>query len=83
MSVIVKPTGYRALSDVVMTDDGNYYLVSSTQIGYEFETMVFEWNLEDDDVDDWMEYCERHESEKDMENRHNEICKHLEECLAE
>lgn len=85
MSVIVKPTGWRALSDVVRTDDGNHYMVSSTDLcGYGFETMVFKWNLKKDDVDDWMEeYCERYESEKEMENRHKEICKHLEECLAE
>lgn len=83
MSKIVKKTGYRELSHVVQTDDGQYFMVDSNNTfdcGY--ETMVFEWNIEEDGVDNWIEkYCERYESEKDMENRHKEICKHLEECL--
>ena len=71
MSKIVKKTGYRELSHVVQTDDGRYF-------------MVFSWDDQNNEVDDWRDlYCEIHGSEDDMARHHKSICDNLELILYE
>lgn len=78
MSKIIKETGWREFSSVVETNDGEQYLVSSTG----GETMVFEWNKTEDDVDNWMHiWSDHYATYEQMANAHEIICKHLERVI--
>ena len=86
MSKIIKHTSApRPLSHVVETESGSRYMVSSTDTfdaGY--ETMVFIWDDEEDDVGSWLDcYAEHYKSESQMEKGHDRICSNLEKYLKE
>lgn len=85
MSKIVKPTGYRALSHVVQTDNGEYFMVDSNYtLDYGYETMAFEWDERKDEVSNWCEsYVERYRDKDTMAHRHEQICNNLEQYLHE
>lgn len=84
MSKVIKSTGYRALSHVVQTEDGNLYMVDSNDTfdcGY--ETMVFPWSKRRNEVKNWTDlYCERYKSDGDMYAGHKRICENLEEYIG-
>ena len=83
MSEVIKSTGYRELSHVVKTNNGNYYMVDSNDTpdrGY--ETMIFTWDEQEDEVESYMDiFCEWHESYSQMQERHYYIIEHLEEFV--
>lgn len=85
MSKVIKPTGYMPLSHVVQTEDGNLYMVRSTDtMDRGRETMVFPWNKRRNEVQDWDDlYYERYKSDSDMYAGHNRICENLEAYLEE
>lgn len=80
MSKVIKMTGYRPLSHVIQTDDGNYYMVDSNDtFDRGFETMVFDWDIKRDEVSDWVDnYQELHDDYEEMEKRHHFICENYE-----
>lgn len=84
MSEIVKESGYRKLSHIVKSKN-KYYLVDSNNTrdaGY--ETMVFTYNIKEDEVENWGDlYCERYNTEKEMEKHHFEVCNNIEKYLQE
>ena len=80
MSKIIKETGWRELSTVVETNDGEQYLVSSADtFDAGFETMVFKWDKTQDNVENWNDFfCEHHTSYDEMVQVHETICENLE-----
>lgn len=81
MSKIIKKVENRDLAHIVKVGE-KYYYVDSTFFYSYYETMAFEYDIEEDEVSDWNdEYCERYFSEKEMKKRHNEIINHLEDYL--
>lgn len=83
MSKIIKEVEGRDLGHIVQTDDGvQYYVDSADTYDAGYETMVFLYDEEDDDVFDWGElFVERYRKYERMEKRHMEICKNLERFL--
>lgn len=83
MSKVIKETGWREFSTVVETNDGEQYLVSSTDTfdaGY--ETMVFGWDKKHDNVENFHELvCVHYTTPDEMEQTHEIICKNLERVI--
>ena len=72
MSKIIKETGYRELSHIVECENGKYYFVDSNKtLDHSYETMVFSWNIEKNDVVSWNElYCKRYLDYYEMKESH-------------
>ena len=83
MSKVIKKNENRSFSSYVETDDGKRYYVDSAwtrDAGYEL--MVFPVN-ENFVVTDWGElYAEHYSSYSKMADRHEIVCKNLEEYLS-
>ena len=82
MSKIIKETGYRELSHIVECD-GQYFFVDSVYtLDHAEETMVFEWDIGENDVVSWSElYCKRYSNYDEMKKGHYFICQNLETIL--
>lgn len=84
MSKIIKESGYRELSHIVKSNDKYYLVDSNDTMDAGYETMVFFYNIKDDEVEDWGDlYCKRYNTEKEMEKHHFEVCKNIEKYLKE
>lgn len=84
MSEVIKVTGYRELSHVVKHNGNDkYYMVDSNDTPYRgYETMIFLWDAEEDDVFSWGDlYVELHGNYTEMEKRHYYICENIEEFV--
>lgn len=82
MSKIVKATNWRELSHVVECDNKYYLVDSAVTADHGEETMVFAWNRQKDDVENWSGlYCERYSDYVEMKTKHYWICKNLELVL--
>ena len=84
MSKVLKAIKPREIGHIVQTEDGKtYYVDSCYTTDHGLETMVFAFNLEADEVSDWMDlYAEWYDSVDEMVKRHEEICLNLEKYLG-
>lgn len=83
MSEIIKESGYRKLSHIVKGNDKYYLVDSNNTLDAGYETMVFLFDYDENDVIDWRDlYCERYKTEKEMEQHHFEVCEDIEKYLA-
>ena len=83
MSEIVKKLGESGLSNVIKTQDNDYYFVDSC-LTYDagYETMAFIWDKENEEVYSWNDiYAEHYSTEKQMEKGHKRICLNFEQYL--
>lgn len=84
MSKIIKESGYRELSHIVKSNNKYYLVDSNDTIDAGYETMVFPYNIKEDEVEDWGDlYCERYNTEEEMEKHHFEVCEDIEKYLKE
>ena len=82
MSKIVKETGYRELSHIIKSKNKYYLVDSNDTFDFGYETMVFLFNIKEDDVENWGDlYCKRYTTEEEMKKHHFEVCENIEKYL--
>lgn len=85
MSKTIKTVNGAGYKNVVITDEGVHYFLSSCNThDHGYETMAFLFDEKSNKVADWGgSYCEWHSSHKEMALRHQYLCEHLEEVLGQ
>lgn len=85
MSDIIRQVNTRYLAHIVRTVDGKYYYVDTAET-YDrgWETMVFPWNEEAQEVCDWGDlYAREYRTSWEAKALHGIICRELESHLEE
>lgn len=87
MSKVIRATGNRPLSHIVKIEaralTGYYYVDSNDTFDCGYETMVFPYDIKENEVASWLEiWCMHYETQEQMEFTHNFVCNNLEQFIT-
>ena len=81
MSKIIKDTGARELSHIVELNNKHYFVDSNDTFNVGYETMVFSFDKNGENIDWSGLYTIQHNTDEEMRETHYKVCNELENYL--